>query len=115
LATGAAGLVATGAGAYYAYRAKSGYDRAAPCNDQNQCEEPGYSDRVVALRRANMATFLVSGGLIAIAGSVALWVTAPTRRIDDAAAIPAPKPRVWVSADPFGEAGARSVVVSGVF
>jgi serine/threonine-protein kinase len=116
LVTGAAGLAATGLGGYFAYRAKSDYDRAEPCNDQNQCELDGYNQRVAAAHTANStATLLVGGGLVAIAGGVVLWVTAPTRRSDDAAKVPAPRSRVWVSADPFGAGGSRSFVLSGVF
>jgi serine/threonine-protein kinase len=115
LLTGAVGLAVTGVGGYYASRAKSLYDSASPCNGI-QCESPGYEQRLDARSKANTATYLVTGGLVALAGSVVLWVTAPSRMSDESASgASSSKPRMQVSADLFGEGGARSLAVSGSF
>jgi serine/threonine-protein kinase len=114
LLTGTVGLAVTGVGGYYASRAKSMYDSASPCFG-NQCEGPGYEQRVEAMGKANTATYLVAGGLVAIAGSIVLWLTAPSRVSDEPANVASSKPRLRVSADVFGANGARSMVLSGSF
>jgi hypothetical protein len=110
IVVGAAGLVTTGVGGYYAYRAKSTYD-SVTC-DENRCEQQAYDQRAKAMGMATTSTALTIGGLVAIAGSVVLWVTAPTHSDEPVAAT---KSRVWVSADPWGASGSRSVAISGVF
>ncbi|HMJ56116.1 MAG TPA: tetratricopeptide repeat protein [Polyangiaceae bacterium] len=114
LLAGTAGLAVTGVGGYYASRAKSMYDSASPCIG-NQCEAPGYEQRVNARAKANTATYLVAGGLVAVAGSIVLWVTAPSKASDERANVTSSKPRVHISADVLGEGGARSLVVFGSF
>jgi serine/threonine-protein kinase len=110
IVVGAAGLVTTGVGGYYAYRAKSTYN-SVTC-EANGCDQVAYDQRNKAMGMATTSTVLTIGGLVAIAGSVVLWVTAPTHSDEPAAAT---KSRVWVSADPWGSSGARSIAVSGVF
>jgi len=56
----------------------------------------------------------MTGGLIVLATGVVLWVTAPSKSSTDSASVTAPR-RLWISADPLGETGTRSVTVGGVF
>ena len=114
LVVGGVGLVGTAVGGYFAMRAKSTYD-AADCNTTtNECSGQGLVDRDLAFVRARNATFATIGGLTAIAAGVVLWVTAPSRPSTDAATNTTPR-RLWVSADPLGESGVRSVTVGGAF
>jgi hypothetical protein len=113
LVTGGVGLVATGVGGYYGVRAQMTY-KGAECDAYNQCSDQGLADQELAFARARNATILTVGGLVALAAGVVLWVTAPTTSSTDSAAAPAPR-RLWVSADPLGEGGTRSVTLGGTF
>jgi len=114
LITGGAGLAATAVGGYFAVRAQSAYN-AADCDASNTCSPQGVADQNVAYARARSATIATVGGLVGIAAGFVLWVTAPTPASSDAATAPAPRNRLWLSADPMGEGGTRSVTVGGTF
>jgi hypothetical protein len=109
-----AGLVGAAVGGYFALRAQATYN-AADCDPSNRCSEQGLSDQNRAFSQARNATFVTAGGLVALATGVVLWITAPASRSTDAAGNHAPRNRFWVSADPLGESGARSVTLGGVF
>jgi hypothetical protein len=111
--TGGAGLVVTGVGGYYGLRAQATF-KGADCDASNECSAQGLSDQQLAYARARNATILTVGGLVALAAGVVLWVTAPSTSSTDEAAAPAPR-RLWVSADPLGEGGMRSVTLGGAF
>jgi tetratricopeptide (TPR) repeat protein len=114
LVVGGAGLVSTAVGGYFALRAKSTYEGAS-CNEfTNECTDQGLSDRNLAFVRARNSTYATIGGLTALVAGVVLWATAPSRSTSETAKSSAP-PRLWVSADPLGETGVRSVTVSGSF
>ena len=115
LVVGSAGLVSTAVGGYFALRAKSTYD-AADCNKiTNECSsDQGIADRNLAFVRARNATYATIGGLTAIVAGVVLWVTAPSAPSTDAATNATPR-RLWVTADPMGEDGVRSVTIGGAF
>ena len=115
LVVGGAGLVGTAVGGYFALRAKSTYD-AADCNKiTNECaSDQGIADRNLAFMRARNATYATIGGLTAIVAGVVLWATAPSTPSTDAATSATPR-RLWVTADPMGESGVRSVTVGGTF
>jgi tetratricopeptide (TPR) repeat protein len=114
LVVGGAGLVGAAVGGYFGLRAQSTY-KAAQCDQFNICSEQGFADRDLAFARARTATYVTTGGLVALATGVVLWITAPARPSADAAVSPAPRNRLWVSADPLGETGVRSVTVGGAF
>ena len=113
LLVGAAGLGALGAGGFYTYRANSLYDSVS-C-DGKFCDAQAVVVREDAFGKASMATAFTVGGLAAVAGGIVLWLTAPSTPDDDTAKTGSSKARVWVSADPFGSAGTRTVALSGVF
>jgi len=114
LVVGGVGLVGTAVGGYFALRAKSTYDGAA-CNKMtNECSDQGLADQNLAFGRARTSTYATIGGLTALVAGVVLFATAPSTRSSDAATNPAPR-RLWVSADPLGESGVRSVTVGGAF
>jgi serine/threonine-protein kinase len=111
---GGVGLVTTAVGGYFALRARSA-NELAHCDASGKCETPAdLAQRDLAIKRANISTYTTTGGLVALAAGVVLWVTAPSRPSTDSAGTPAPR-RLWVSADPLGETGVRSVTVGGVF
>jgi hypothetical protein len=114
IVVGGAGLIGTAVGGYFALRAKSTYD-GADCNPiTNDCSSQGISDRNLAFGRARTATYATIGGLTAIVAGVVLFVTAPSRPSSEAATNAAPR-RLWISADPLGETGTRSVTIGGTF
>jgi tetratricopeptide (TPR) repeat protein len=114
LVVGGAGLVGAAVGGYFGLRAQSTY-KAAECDQFNFCTDQGLLDRNLAFARARTATYVTTGGLVALATGVVLWITAPAGPSADAARSPAPRNRIWVSADPLGETGVRSVTVGGAF
>ena len=114
LVVGGVGLVSTAVGGYFAYRAHTA-NKLANCDSNGECEtEADVANRDLARKRANISTVTTTGGLIALATGVVLWVTAPSAPSTDSASAPAPR-RLWVTADPLGESGVRSVTVGGVF
>jgi hypothetical protein len=114
IVVGSAGLVSTAVGGYFALRARSAND-LAHCNELNQCETPAdVAHRDLAIKRANISTYTTTGGLVALAAGVVLWVTAPSAPSTDSATNSAPR-RLWVTADPLGETGVGSVTVGGAF
>jgi tetratricopeptide (TPR) repeat protein len=114
LVVGGAGLIGAAVGGFLAVRANAKYD-AADCDASNTCSEQGLADRNVAFTQARNATYATTGGLIALATGVVLWVTAPSKPSTDAAGDPGLRRRLWVSADPVGESGVRSITVGGAF
>jgi hypothetical protein len=114
LILGGAGLVGTAVGGYFALRARSTYN-AADCDPLGQCSAQGVADRNLAFARARTATYATTGGLVALAAGVVLLITAPSAPSTNAAGDAAPLQRLWVSADPLGETGTRSVTLGGVF
>jgi tetratricopeptide (TPR) repeat protein len=114
LVVGGAGLIGTAVGGYFAVRAQATY-KAADCDQFNACSPQGLADRNLAFVRARNATYATTGGLVALAAGVVLWITAPSAPSTDAAGDPAPRSRLWVSADPLGESGVRSFTLGGVF
>jgi hypothetical protein len=114
IVVGGVGLVTTAVGGYFALRARSA-NELARCDASDQCETPAdLAQRDLAIKRANISTYTTTGGLVALAAGVVLWVTAPSTPSSDSAGTSAPR-RLWVSADPLGETGVRSVTVGGVF
>ena len=115
LVVGGAGLVGTAVGGYFAMRAKSTYDGADCDKLTNECySAQGVFDRNLAFVRARNATYATIGGLTAVVAGVVLWATGSTTSSTEAAKTTAPR-RLWVTADPLGESGVRSVTVGGVF
>ena len=114
LVVGGAGLIGTAVGGYFAVRAQATY-KAANCDPLNFCSEQGIADRNLAFGRARSATYATTGGLVALAAGVVLWITAPSAPSTNAAGDPQAPRRLWVSADPLGESGARSFTLGGVF
>ncbi len=114
LVVGGAGFIGTAVGGYFALRARSTY-RGADCDQFSICSDQGVQDRQLAFTQARNATIATTGGLVALAAGVVLWVTAPSAPSTDAARDRAPQHRFWVSADPLGESGTRSVTMGGVF
>jgi hypothetical protein len=114
LVVGGVGVVSTAVGGYFALRARAANDRAN-CDEYNTCPtQADIDERAKAIKLANYATYAMTGGLIVLATGVVLWVTAPSKSSTDSASVTAPR-RLWISADPLGETGTRSVTVGGVF
>jgi tetratricopeptide (TPR) repeat protein len=114
LVVGGVGVVGTAVGGYFALRARAANDRAN-CDENNICQtQADLDEHTQAIKLANSATYATAGGLIALATGVVLWVTAPAKPSTDSASAITPR-RLWISADPLGETGARSVTVGGVF
>jgi hypothetical protein len=112
LLTGGAALAAFTVGGYFGARALSTY-KAADCDASNVCSDQGLADQNRALGQARNATIATVGGLVALTAGVVLWFTAPTSPSTDSAA--PRRHRLWFSADPLGENGARSMTVVGTF
>ena len=114
LVVGGVGVVGTAVGGYFALSARAANNRAN-CDEYNTCQtQQDIDERNKAIKLANYATYTATGGLIALATGVVLWVTAPSKPSTDSASTVAPR-RLWISADPLGETGTRSVTVGGVF
>jgi tetratricopeptide (TPR) repeat protein len=114
LVVGGAGLVSMGVGGYFAMRANSTYDAADCDKATNECSAWGIHDQKLAYTRARNATYFAVGGLTAVVAGVILWATGSTKPSTDSATNSAPR-RLWISADPVGETGVRSVTVGGTF
>jgi hypothetical protein len=74
---GAAGL---GVGGFFSLHAKSTYDASnegAHCNARNQCDQFGTDQRNDAKSQATVATIVLTAGLVALAGGIVLYLTAP--------------------------------------
>jgi serine/threonine-protein kinase len=114
LVVGGAGVVSTAVGGYFALRAHA-WNNLAQCDASGTCNtQQDVDERDKAIKLANYSTYTVTGGLIALATGVVLWVTAPSGTSTDSASATAPR-RLWISADPLGETGTRKVTVGGVF
>jgi serine/threonine-protein kinase len=77
---GALGVVGLGVGAFFSFHAKSTYDASnegAHCNANNQCDPFGTDHRNDAKSQATVATIVLGAGLVALAGGVVLYLTAP--------------------------------------
>jgi tetratricopeptide (TPR) repeat protein len=95
LGTAGAGVVAIGIGEIVALRARGDYNRAISghCNGAgDQCDADGLARTHSARHRANIATFVTLGGLVAVAGGAFLYFTAPHAAVasDDHALYVAP-------------------------
>jgi hypothetical protein len=75
---GGVGVVGLGIASAIALGAKSKYD-GADCGDDNVCRRSGFDDRESAISSAKTATIVFGLGAVALAGGVALWLTAPTQ------------------------------------
>jgi serine/threonine-protein kinase len=77
---GALGVVGLGVGAFFSFHAKSTYDASngnGHCNANNQCDQVGTTDRNDAKSQATVATIVLGAGLVALAGGIVLYLTAP--------------------------------------
>jgi tetratricopeptide (TPR) repeat protein len=95
LGTAGAGVVAIGIAEIVALRARGDYNRALSghCNGAtDQCDGDGVARTHSARHRANIATFVTLGGLVAVASGAFLYFTAPHPRVasDDHALYVAP-------------------------
>jgi hypothetical protein len=82
VATAAAGLVGLGVGTYFAFAAKSAYDRSnagqPPHCADNRCDPAGLHDRSGAFDKATVSTVSFAVGAAALAGGALLYFTAPS-------------------------------------
>lgn len=79
LSTAGAGLVLVGVSSYLVLDARGDYRAAlaAHCNADKQCDDVGLKATHDARSRANVGTVLFSVGMVAVAGGVVLYLTAP--------------------------------------
>lgn len=78
LALGAISVGALGVGGYFGLRAKSEHDEAIELCPQSPCpDEFGIQQNESAKDSAAYATGLFAGGLVGLAGSIALWFVMP--------------------------------------
>lgn len=78
LGVAALGVVGLGVGTFFSFDAKSTYDRSEPhCSPDNRCNSIGTSQRNDAMSEATLATIALGAGLVALAGGVVLYLTAP--------------------------------------
>jgi hypothetical protein len=110
---GGTGVVVAGIGGAFALSARSIYN-GADCK-ANICSEDGLATQNRAFDKANVATILTVGGLVAVAGGVVLWVTAPSGRRVEPSTAASSKPRISIGAQPFGPNGVRSLDLIGSF
>jgi hypothetical protein len=93
LITAGAGGVGLAVGMYFALSAKVTYDASnagGHCLPDNECDSIGAFDRNVAKSAAGLATAMFIGGLVAVGGGAALYLTAPRPRAVGVAIAPAP-------------------------
>ncbi len=108
-----AGVIVTGVGAYFGGKALSTF-RGADCDDANRCTEDGLQQQDRGLSYGSTATIAVTGGLVAIATGVVLWLTAPSPQTASTSALRSAEPRrVWITGSPVGET--RSIGITGTF
>jgi len=94
---GGVGVVALGAGTFFALRASSkNSDSEKGCDSNNFCDPRSLKLRDDAVSAGNTATVLTAVGVLAAAGGVVLWVMAP----DPAS------PAVGVAPTPYGRGAA---------
>ncbi len=80
LILGGVSVVALGAGGYFGLHAKSQHDEALELCPASPCpNEKGIQQNEAAKESAALSTGLVAGGLVGLAGSVALWAAFPRR------------------------------------
>jgi len=75
---GGVGVVGLGVGGFFGLRAMNKYkDSKEFCDDNNNCTDPGYSDRQDALSAGNIATIGFAVGAVGLVGGAVLFFTAP--------------------------------------
>ena len=72
-----AGIVSIVTGGALALGAKAKYDGVTGC-DARGCDDDSYNQRQSAVTQGNVATVVMGVGVAALAGSVVLWLTAPS-------------------------------------
>jgi len=108
-----AGVVVTAIGAYFGGKALSTY-RGAECDAANKCTQNGLNDQDRGISHGTTATIAVTGGVVAIAAGVVLWLTAPSPQTASTGATrSAEQRRVWITGSPVGET--RSIAITGTF
>jgi hypothetical protein len=75
--TGGAGVAAMGVGIVVALVAKSSYDGASGCSGTTCTSSTGFNASNSAIGTGNAATAIFVVGVLATAGGVVLWLTAP--------------------------------------
>ncbi|WP_437683566.1 hypothetical protein [Sorangium sp. So ce131] len=87
LVVGGAGLIAAGIGVFFGVRAViklNESNAAGHCHDGNVCDDVGYEAREQAVVAGDVSTVLLLAGGAALAGGVALFLTAPKPERPDA-------------------------------
>ncbi|WP_437961309.1 hypothetical protein WME76_17840 [Sorangium sp. So ce119] len=80
LVVGGAGLIGAGVGVFFGVRAAlklNESNEAGHCHDGNLCDDVGYVAREQAVAAGDVSTVLLLAGGAALAGGVALFLTAP--------------------------------------
>lgn len=108
-----AGVIVTAVGAYFGGKALSTY-RGAECDAANKCTQEGLDAQDSGIAYGTAATIALTGGLVAIATGVVLWLTAPSPQTASANAVrSANQRRIWITGSPVGDT--RSIAVTGTF
>ena len=77
---GVLGVVGVGVGTFFSFHAKSTYDASntdGHCGADNRCDAFGTDHRNDAKSQATVATIALGAGLVALAGGIVLYLTAP--------------------------------------